>query len=678
MKNNSLLAFFFAVFGTFNGYLSGQICQPPNAIPQPTFNAVRCYDASDTVNANPSANTHYTYAWSTGATTSSIIIALAQDSTFTVTVTNTQLNCSAVFTDTVRNDPEISNTNILTLICSDTASANLQLDGVGGNGVFTYSLTGRPANTSGYFPGLKSGNYTFNIVDGLGCSLYGGPTNINIPLSINETTFNITESPGCTQSKTVVVTPVNGGGFPFQYELLGGSFSSADSFTNLAPGTYSIVVQNIASGCTDTLSAVVSPGGDIASPTYKPVICYTVNNDTINANPNDSTNLTFSWNTGATTSYIISTGGSFSVTVTDTAADCSAVFSGDIHVDPQIYYSNIYDLSLCSVPPYANVTMQGRGGDSVFTYYLFGVDTNKTGYFPKLAPGNYAFAIFDSLGCEDTDMFDIPQGAKNATFNVEITPPTCSTLNNGEIVVSPTTPVQVGFYEYSLNGGSAQMDTAFTNVGIGNYNITIQNIATNCTYDTTAIVTAPQGDSASVTPDSINASPGTKDTMTVTTDFPTPGYTWYPTTGLSCTNCASPTVTIDSSMNGKYYYVKVYTTGDSACYALDSVLIRSQIPILFAMPNAFTPNGDGHDDYFGPASVMNSFASPTVKSFRIYNRYGQLVFSSTAANAAWDGKFKDKDQPVGTYVYYIEVQYTNIDTGQPVTQKQEGSVTLLR
>ena len=101
-------------------------------------------------------------------------------------------------------------------------------------------------------------------------------------------------------------------------------------------------------------------------------------------------------------------------------------------------------------------------------------------------------------------------------------------------------------------------------------------------------------------------------------------------------------------------------------------------PVMFQMPNAFTPNGDGHDDFFGPASVMNSFTSPTVKALRVYDRYGEMIYNSSAADAKWDGKFKGKEQPVGTYIYYIEVQYTNPDTGQPVTAKQQGSVTLLR
>ena len=90
------------------------------------------------------------------------------------------------------------------------------------------------------------------------------------------------------------------------------------------------------------------------------------------------------------------------------------------------------------------------------------------------------------------------------------------------------------------------------------------------------------------------------------------------------------------------------------------------------MPNAFTPNGDGVDDEFGPVK----FSFLTIKAFRIYNRWGQLMHNS---NTYWDGKFDGKEQPAGAYVYYIEVQHPDeYDYGTTITEKKEGSVILIR
>ena len=217
--------------------------------------------------------------------------------------------------------------------------------------------------------------------------------------------------------------------------------------------------------------------------------------------------------------------------------------------------------------------MNGRGGNGSYTYYIFGVDTNTTGYFPKLPPGSYAFDITDGLGCKDSDVFVIPGGAISATFNVRVTPATCASLADGEIIVSPTAS-QIGFLQYSLNGGAAQTDTTFNNVLAGYYTITISNIVTGCTYDTNATVTAPTGYTASVTPDTIRTSPGATDTISVTTAYPNPAYSWGPFT-VTCDTCATTTILIDTTMNGKYLYVKVFTAGDTGCYTKDSVLILS-------------------------------------------------------------------------------------------------------
>jgi gliding motility-associated-like protein len=67
------------------------------------------------------------------------------------------------------------------------------------------------------------------------------------------------------------------------------------------------------------------------------------------------------------------------------------------------------------------------------------------------------------------------------------------------------------------------------------------------------------------------------------------------------------------------------------------------------IPNTFSPNGDGiHDKW--EIKYLNTYPGCTVE---IYNRYGQLVFQSTSYNKPWDGTFKDKQLPAGTYYYII-------------------------
>lgn len=90
------------------------------------------------------------------------------------------------------------------------------------------------------------------------------------------------------------------------------------------------------------------------------------------------------------------------------------------------------------------------------------------------------------------------------------------------------------------------------------------------------------------------------------------------------------------------------------------------------IPNAFTPNGDGVNDFFFPRQLL----SRKVTRFRmqLFNRWGQQVFNTTAsAGHGWDGRFNDQPQPQGVYIYQIEVTIDGIHE-----ERYEGNVTLVR
>ncbi|MFY7838899.1 MAG: PKD domain-containing protein [Lacibacter sp.] len=85
------------------------------------------------------------------------------------------------------------------------------------------------------------------------------------------------------------------------------------------------------------------------------------------------------------------------------------------------------------------------------------------------------------------------------------------------------------------------------------------------------------------------------------------------------------------------------------CVATDDVFVKVVKDIF--VPNAFTPNGDGLNDVWEIA-VLNAYPGSSVK---VYNRYGQLVYQSTATVKGWDGKFNGKQQPIGTYAWVLDV-----------------------
>jgi len=86
------------------------------------------------------------------------------------------------------------------------------------------------------------------------------------------------------------------------------------------------------------------------------------------------------------------------------------------------------------------------------------------------------------------------------------------------------------------------------------------------------------------------------------------------------------------------------------------------------VPNAFSPNGDGSNDRFR----LLAWCMDKV-DFRVYDRWGQLVFETTDWKEGWDGNFNGQPAPVGVYVYYVDA--TNL-RGKHFAK--QGNVTLIR
>jgi gliding motility-associated-like protein len=115
------------------------------------------------------------------------------------------------------------------------------------------------------------------------------------------------------------------------------------------------------------------------------------------------------------------------------------------------------------------------------------------------------------------------------------------------------------------------------------------------------------------------------------------------------------------------YTAKVDIDG---CFNSDSIEVRKDCYI--DIPNTFTPNGDGTNDYFLPRQLLSK--GVTAFKMSVYNRWGQIIFETTAIDGrGWDGKFNSTDQPTGVYIYLIDA---TLKSGNH--EKYQGNVTLLR
>ena len=148
----------------------------------------------------------------------------------------------------------------------------------------------------------------------------------------------------------------------------------------------------------------------------------------------------------------------------------------------------------------------------------------------------------------------------------------------------------------------------------------------------------------------VNAGPDTTIAFGIAYSMPVPDnseyrYLWSPAVGLSNTAIASPLVT---GTKDQTYRLQV-TSRNGYCINEDHVTIKfAKGPDIY-VPTGFTPNGDLLNDELGITAV-----NVKVKSFRVFNRFGQCVFATSNPAHSWDGKFKNELQQPGLYTWIVE------------------------
>jgi gliding motility-associated-like protein len=145
-------------------------------------------------------------------------------------------------------------------------------------------------------------------------------------------------------------------------------------------------------------------------------------------------------------------------------------------------------------------------------------------------------------------------------------------------------------------------------------------------------------------------------------------YEWSPATGLSSNNVRNPVANYNAPFeNGIRYKVKVLNQAGCADSAYITVKVLAAKPQVL-VPTAFTPNGDGKNDVLRPIAL-----GMQIEYFQVYNRWGELVFSTTTTGKGWDGVIGGQIQSTGVFAWVVKA--IDID-GKPYFQK--GSVTLIR
>ncbi len=131
---------------------------------------------------------------------------------------------------------------------------------------------------------------------------------------------------------------------------------------------------------------------------------------------------------------------------------------------------------------------------------------------------------------------------------------------------------------------------------------------------------------------------------------------------------ADPTELITFAKPQETTNYTVTATDPNGCFAIDSVDVYVNFQPGIGVPGAFSPNGDGLNDLLvveGPGLEL--------MTFKVYNRYGQLVFETSRQKNGWDGNFRGKPQKPGVFLWTLDYQFNTGKAG-----KLTGNTTLVR
>ncbi len=158
--------------------------------------------------------------------------------------------------------------------------------------------------------------------------------------------------------------------------------------------------------------------------------------------------------------------------------------------------------------------------------------------------------------------------------------------------------------------------------------------------------------------------PQTVDLSTVYVSRSDQTYSYY-----SDEKATKPLPSKNVGVSGKYYIKAVNSFGcETITYT--TVTVKPPPPYSISAPNVFTPNNDGINDYF--SVKIDGFVS--FGNVKVFNRYGQLVFTAKTAYDVWDGNYKGQAMPPGAYYWVFE----GTDQYYHTSVKKGGSIAIAR
>lgn len=615
------------------------------------YEDLRCFgDQSALIRANPQGGVApYTYLWSNGARTNQITDLGAGDYSVVVTDAN---GCAVQHSVTIAQPIApitISTTGKLNLSCLSDDDGQINIDVTGGTGPYQILWSTGSNDTS--ISGLSAGDYTVRVRDASDCLLERVFT-VTEPelLSLEDAIVN--ESQCYDDRNGAIELNLKGGTGPFTYQWNTGA--TTKNLIGISSGSYSVLVTDN-NGCqVEGTYTLAEPALYTLSSEISPISCIGADDASISLNIEGGVGTSsILWNTGASTETLTNLSpGVYNVLVKD-KNECTIQRTFNI-IEPLPLTLDAYieDANECNNPRSGLVNVIVSGGNEPYSYRWTNGSTESS--LVDVLPGTYVVEVTDRFNCTVQGTYTVLQPEPlQVGFSTE---PyiDCNNRIAGTLVTA-NVKGGIGKYQYSWSrGNSARSEILMTEEG--RLSIEVRDDR-GCFQLKSIDIDVPElgladfeynAESIDLTGELASNDPVSFFDLSVGEVV---DWKWEFGDGFESDE-VDPIHTYDSPGT---YNVILTITDRTGCETVKTSVLEITEGYRIMLPNAFTPNGDGNNDFFRPRML-----GLTKVRLNIYNTWGEVIFSTDDLETkGWDGMVKGKRAENGNYIYKLIGQSFN-------------------
>lgn len=605
------------------------------------------------------------YQWSSGETTASLTNILANTYQLTITDENGCTHQEAVTLSAP--SALAAETTTTPISCFGETDGAISLEVLGGSPNYDFNWLDDPQINTPNRTNLVAGDYQLTVSDANNCTAMLDFTIVDkapINLITNQTPVS------CNIADGIIVIGVVEGNSAYTFSWADDPNRTTAIATNLVKGDYMVTVFD-ETGCstTSTITLEEKEGINLVASTT-PVICAEelIGTASVVATGGDG-NYRYLWDDPAAqespTAQNLAAGDYMILVLDDNGCEqAMSITVPDNTIPVEINFEK-KDIS-CFGANDGQITTLVNSTSNNLTYQWSNGEAATA--LTDITANTYQLTITDENGCTHQETVTITEPEELFAETI-LDPITCPGRGDGVLTILPMggTPP----YLFSEDGRRFSTKNEFFNLIPGNYEPAIRD-ANNCAVPIAPInVEAALQLSISIDNLELKADIPQEITPIINNGNGALTYTWsaYNLADLSCIDCPTPTIT---PTNSQLYQLSV--VDENGCKAETRIRVLVEKNRQIFVPTGFTPNGDGANDKL----TVHGIEGTEILSFKIFDRWGELVFVSDAfeANdlaAGWNGYFKGKPMSSNVFAWIVEARFSD-----GTLKLEKGHSTLIR